>query len=75
MPEELTTKRAAEILSITPRRVLQLIHDGRLPAEKHGRDWSIKPEDLEFVKVRKPGRPRLPKFRDREVTAILIKRR
>lgn len=75
MPDDLTTKQAAKTLNITPRRVRALINTGRLPAEKHGRDWAIKPEDLELVKVRKPGRPRLPVYKDRETTAILIKKR
>jgi len=58
MPDDLTTTEAATILNITPRRVRALIKAGRLPAEKHGRDWAIKSEDLELVKVRKPGRPK-----------------
>jgi excisionase family DNA binding protein len=57
MPEELTTKQVAQLLGVSTRRVLQLIHAGRLPAEKHGRDWAIRASDLELVKVRKPGRP------------------
>jgi excisionase family DNA binding protein len=84
MPEELTTKQAAEILGVSVRRVLQLVYDGRLPAEKHGRDWAIKAEDLELVKERKPGRPpktpeeilkELPEAEDTETVAILIRRR
>ena len=77
MPEELTTKQAAKILNITPRRVLALIHSGRLPAEKHGRHWAIKPEDLELVKVQKSGRPFRPQpaFRDKGTIAIMISRR
>lgn len=75
MPEELTTKQAAEILGVTPRRVRVLIRSGRLPAEKHGRDWAIKLADLELVKVRKPGRPKLPVYKDTKTTAILIKKR
>jgi excisionase family DNA binding protein len=77
MPDELTTKQTADILGITPRRVLALIHAGRLPAEKHGRDWAIKPEDLKLVKERKPGRPFKPSptFRETGTTAIMISRR
>ncbi len=77
MPDDLTTNEAAEILNISPRRVRALIHAGRLPAEKHGRDWAIKPADLELVKVRKPGRPKktLPELGDAETTVIFIKRR
>lgn len=84
MPEELTTKQVAQILGISTRRVLQLIYDGRLPAEKHGRDWAIKVEDLELVKERKPGRPpkspeeilkELPVIRDYGTVAIMIPHR
>ena len=42
------------------------------------RDWAIKPEDLELVKVRKPGRPRLeelPELCDAETTVVFIRRR
>ena len=86
MPEELTTKQAAKILGISTRRVLQLIYDGRLPAEKHGRYWAIKAEDLELVKDRKPGRPakekspeeleaELPVIPRHGAVAIMISRR
>ncbi len=83
MTEELTTKQAAKILGVTTRRVLQLIADGRLPAEKHGRDWAIKATDLELVRVRKPGRPKsperilkeLPVINDYGTVAIMIPRR
>lgn len=39
-------------------RVHQLINEGRLPAEKMGRDYLIKEDDLKLVEDRKPGRPR-----------------
>ncbi|MDQ3917406.1 MAG: helix-turn-helix domain-containing protein [Acidobacteriota bacterium] len=55
---EITTKEAAERLGITVTRVQQLILAGRLPAEKRGRDYFIKEEDLRLVEDRKPGRPR-----------------
>lgn len=70
MPEELTTNQAAEILGVTPRRVLQLIASGRLPAEKHGRDWAIKATDLELVRVRRPARPRSPERILKELPVI-----
>ena len=54
----LTTAQAAIILQVSRSRILKLIEAGRLPAEKLGRDWLIRPEDLELVKVRRPGRPR-----------------
>jgi excisionase family DNA binding protein len=56
----LTTSQAAELLYVSRRRVEALINAGRLPAQKIGRDWLIRPEDLELVKVRKPGRPPQP---------------
>lgn len=37
--------------------MLALIHAGRLPAQKFGRDFIINPKDLERVRVRKTGRP------------------
>jgi excisionase family DNA binding protein len=54
----LTTKETAERLNISVRRVHQLIEAGRLPAEKMGRDYFIRDEDLKLVEDRKPGRPR-----------------
>ncbi|HEV2880323.1 MAG TPA: helix-turn-helix domain-containing protein [Pyrinomonadaceae bacterium] len=54
----LTTKEAAARLGISVMRVQQLIWDGRLPAEKMGRDYFIKEGDLKLVEDRKPGRPR-----------------
>jgi excisionase family DNA binding protein len=57
----LTTKEIAARLSVSVRRVHQLIEERRLPAEKMGRDYFIKEEDLKLVKVRKVGRPPKPK--------------
>jgi excisionase family DNA binding protein len=54
----LTTQEAAERLNVTVRRVQAMIRDGRLPAEKMGRDWFIKEEDLALVANRKVGRPK-----------------
>ena len=55
---ELTTKEVAERLGVSVTRVQQLILAGRLPAEKKGRDYFIKDDDLKLVADRKPGRPR-----------------
>jgi excisionase family DNA binding protein len=54
----LTTKEVAEILGVTQTRVQQLILNGRLPAQRMGRDNFIREEDLKLVENRKPGRPR-----------------
>ena len=53
----LTVKQAAEILGVHRSRVRVLIREGRLPAQKVGRDWIILKPDLELVQDRKPGRP------------------
>jgi len=53
----LTTKQVAARLNVGVRRVHQLIEDGRLPAEKTGRDYFIKESDLKLVADRKTGRP------------------
>jgi len=54
----LTTNETAERLGVTRRRVLALITDERLPAQKFGRDYMIDEKDLKLVSDRKPGRPR-----------------
>ncbi len=53
----LTTTEAADLLGVIPRRVRALIESGKLPAERMGRDWAIKPKDLARLD-RTPGRPR-----------------
>ena len=55
----LGTTSAAEKLEVTTGRIRQLILAGRLKAEKAGKEWLILPHDLEAIKIRKPGRPRL----------------
>lgn len=54
----LTTGEVATRLGVTIKRVQAMIRDGRLPAEKKGRDYLIKEDDLKLVADRKPGRPR-----------------
>jgi excisionase family DNA binding protein len=53
----LTTNEVADRLGVTLPRVHALIRDGRLPAEKMGRDYFIKEADLALVANRKAGRP------------------
>ncbi len=57
MNASLTTQQVAERLGVTVSRVRQLVLEGRLPAEKFGRDLMIKESDLKLVADRKPGRP------------------
>jgi excisionase family DNA binding protein len=56
----ISTAQAAERLGVSTRRVVFLIHAGRLKAKKIGRDWIINPKDLELIwkdRPRESGRP------------------
>jgi excisionase family DNA binding protein len=59
-----TTKEAAQILGVTPARVRQFIKDGRLAAEKRGRDHLLGEQEVKRFKRHgrrsgpKGGRPR-----------------
>jgi excisionase family DNA binding protein len=53
----INTVQAAETLGISVRRVRALISEGRLPAQRVGRDYVIQEKDLALVADRKPGRP------------------
>lgn len=55
--EILNTTAAAEKLNVSAIRVRQLIKNGRLPAQKVGRDYIIQEKDLALVAHRQTGRP------------------
>ena len=57
MSKGLTTTEAAERLGVSAARVRRLVLDGRLPAEKFGRDLVINEADLATFERRKGGRP------------------
>jgi excisionase family DNA binding protein len=57
MSKKLTSNEAAERLGISSARVRRLVLDGRLPAEKFGRDLVINENDLKLYEPRKGGRP------------------
>lgn len=53
-----STREAAAILGISERRVRALIIEGRLLAQKVGRDYVIEEKAIKTVRVYgKPGRP------------------
>ena len=53
-----STREAAAILGISERRVRALIIEGRLSAQKVGRDYVIEEKAIKTVRVYgKPGRP------------------
>lgn len=58
----LSVAEAAERLGVTRARVNQLINNNRLPAQRIGRAFAIREEDLSLVEIRKTGRP--PKVKD-----------
>jgi excisionase family DNA binding protein len=57
--DELTTDEAADELGVLPVTVRALIQRGRLEAERKGRDYWIRRDELEAYKLRRrrPGRP------------------
>lgn len=56
--ELLNTSEAAETLGVSVRRVRQLIDEGKLTAQKVGRDYAIQREALTSVEIYgKAGRP------------------
>jgi excisionase family DNA binding protein len=56
-PENITTNEAASVLGVTRQRVLQLIQDGRLKAEKFGNVYMIRRGDLAHIESLPMGRP------------------
>ncbi len=54
---KLTTAEVAAELGKSIRHVQWLITEGKLPAEKAGRDYFIEAEDLNLVRNLKRGRP------------------
>ena len=59
----LTTAQAADRLNISESLVRRYCRDGRLKAQRIGRDWLIEESDLDQFqqKPRKAGRPPKPK--------------
>jgi excisionase family DNA binding protein len=51
----LTTKEAGKRLGVSRPRIHVLIHSGRLPARRFGREWLIKPDDLVNYQRRPKG--------------------
>ncbi|MGD0390227.1 MAG: helix-turn-helix domain-containing protein [Tepidisphaeraceae bacterium] len=57
LPSFMDTTAAAVELGVSPRRVLQFITSGRLPAQMMGGVYIVLRADLAKVANRKPGRP------------------
>jgi excisionase family DNA binding protein len=59
--DHITTNEAAGELGVTRQRVLQLIQDGRLKAEKFANVYMIRRGDLANIEEKPMGRPPKPK--------------
>ena len=59
--ENITTNEAAEVLGVSRQRVLQLIRDGRLKAEKFANVYMIQRTALSNIEAMPMGRPPKPK--------------
>jgi excisionase family DNA binding protein len=57
----ITTNEAGDVLGVTRQRVLQLIQDGRLKAEKFANVYMIRRGDLSNIEEKPMGRPPKPK--------------
>lgn len=57
-PETLTAEQAAPILKRSALTVRRLCHSGALRATKDGRQWLIRPDDIEEYLDSKANRPR-----------------
>jgi len=53
----ISVAEAAKILGVTRARVNQFITDKRLPAQRIGRSFAIREEDLQLIQNRRTGRP------------------
>ena len=59
MSDQLTTTQAAQRLGCSRSAIRRAIEEGRLPAEKFGRDWLIDPRALaEIEEPQQFGRKR-----------------
>lgn len=63
----LNTSQTGEFLGVSVQRVLALIRDQRLPAQKVGRDWLIAQDDLEKFQKRPQGNYKLTPDQIRQI--------
>ena len=71
--EFMTTQEAGKQLGISRARVIALIQEGRIPAQKVGRDWLIRPEDLSRFERRPQGNFKLTKDDISQIKARIAK--
>jgi hypothetical protein len=56
-PNLLTSRQAAEILHVTPRRVLALARSRGIGWHVDGLGWLFRPDEIDLLRIRKPGYP------------------
>ena len=68
----LSVAESAELLGVSGARVRALISSGNLPAQKAGRAWVLKEEDVMARVAKRPGPGRRPSSKDGESAARLV---
>lgn len=53
-----SVKIASRIMGVSVRRIVDYIRQKRLPANRFGKDYVVRPADLARLERRPPGRPR-----------------
>lgn len=61
----LSVAEVAERLGVTRARVNQFINEKRLPAQRIGRSFVVREEDLGLIENRKTGRPSKAKIEEK----------
>ena len=59
--DSITVNAAAELRGVSPHRIRQYITEGRLPAERMGREYLVRRRDVDRMEVADVGRPKLVK--------------
>ena len=65
-----TTKEVAEKVGLTRQRITQLIQDGRITAEKLGRDWVIDENQITVINSLPDNRGKYPRRQKRALQPI-----
>mgnify|MGYP000855462920 CR=1 FL=1 len=56
--ESLTVREAAELMGVSPNKLLRYIQKGSIPARKKGWIWLIDPDDLDQARNLLYGQPK-----------------
>ncbi|HEY8559545.1 MAG TPA: helix-turn-helix domain-containing protein [Pyrinomonadaceae bacterium] len=65
-----TTKEVAEKVGLTRQRITQMIQDGRIAAEKLGRDWVIDENQIIVINSLPDNRGKYPRRQNRALRSI-----